>query len=61
MKEGGRSFPVRRWKSNDETGAGWRVVAVLHFNLPVMAFDDCPGNRKPKTRMAAEIFLFRPF
>ena len=34
---------------------GWRVVAVLHVNLPVMAFDDRLGDGEAEPRMAAEV------
>ena len=50
-----RSFAVRRRQADGEAGARWRVVAVLHVNLPVMAFDDRLGDRKAEARMAAEI------
>ena len=55
------SCAVRRRKPDGEAGARWRVVAVLHVNLPVMAFDDCLGDGKAEAGMAAEILAFRPY
>ena len=54
------SFAVRRRKPDGEAGARWRVVAVLHVNLPVMAFDDCLGDGKAEARMPAEILALGP-
>ena len=48
-------------RHDGEAGARRRVVAVLHVNLPVMAFDDRPGDRKAEPRMAAEILALRPY
>src|SRR4030095_2896939 len=48
-------------QADGETGAGRRVVAVGHIDLPVMAFDDCAGDRKTESRMAAEALGRRPY
>ena len=42
------SFAVRRRKSDGEAGARWRVVAVLHVNLPVMAFTIAWAMARPR-------------
>ena len=55
------SFAVRRRKADGEAGARWRVVAVLHVNLPVVAFDDRLGDGKAEAGMAAEILAFGPY
>jgi len=46
---------VCRRQSNGEARSGWRVVAVLHVNLPVVTFNDRLGNGEAKARMASEI------
>ena len=38
------SLVVRRRKPDREAGAGWGVVAVVHVNLPVVAFQQSPGR-----------------
>ena len=55
------SFAVRRRKPDGEAGAGWGVIAVVHVNLPVVAFDDCLGDGKAEAGMAAEILALRPY
>ena len=50
--------PLGRRKADDEAGARWRVVAVLHVDFPVMAFDDCLSDRKAEAGMPSEIFPF---
>ncbi len=55
------SFAVRCRKPDGEAGAGRRVIAVVHVNLPVVAFDDCLGDGKAEAGMAAEILAFRPY
>ena len=55
------SFAVRRRKPDREAGAGWRVVAVVHVDLPVVAFDDCLGDGKAEAGMPAEILALGPY
>ena len=46
------SFAVCRRKPDGEAGARWRVIAVVHVNLPVVAFDNCLGDGKAEARNA---------
>ena len=55
------SFAVRRRQADRESGARWGVIAVVHVNLPVMSFDNGPGDRKAEARMSPEPFALGPY
>ena len=50
------SFAVCRRKPDGEAGARWRVIAVVHVNLPIVTFDNGLGDGKAKPGMPAETF-----
>src|SRR4051794_18309044 len=55
------SCAVCRRQTDGEAGPRRSVVAVVHVDLPIMAFDDCLGDRKAQAGMPAEILSFRPY
>jgi hypothetical protein len=37
---------LRRREADGKAGARWRIVAILHVNLPVVAFHNCLRDGK---------------